>query len=154
MKTLKEIYSELMKEHKYVRTHDFLEYCYAYKNGKCKKFTSASEAQKFSNHVEYIFDGKRYKEALDKNDQIKHYAGQEIKRLMKDRLGVNSNDKLDNAFFELAFELGEREFDNECENFDSYSHDDKDHLFVLVGVYYEKITEYLPKEHLRLLLKD
>ena len=154
MKTLKEIYSELMKEHKYVRTHDFLEYCYAYKNGKCKKFTSASEAQKFSNHVEYIFDGKRYKEALDKNDQIERYANQEIKRLMKERLGLDSEDKFDNALFELVFELGEREFNNECENFDSCSHDDKDHLFVLVGVYYEKITEYLPKEHLRSLLKD
>lgn len=154
MKTLNQIYSELMKEHKYVYQHDFLKHCYAYKNGEAKKFTSASEAQKFSTNVEYVYDEQQYQEAVEKNNQIEAHAENEIKRLMKERLGVDSNDKLDNAFFELAFELGEKEFDNECENFDSCSYEDKDYLFVLVGVYYEKITNHLPKERLCSLLKD
>ena len=154
MKTLNQIYSELMKEHKNVCQHDFLKYCYAYKNGEAKKFTSASEAQKFSTNVEYIYDEERYKEAVEKDNQIEVHAEKEIMRLMKERLGVNSNDKFDNAFFELAFELGEQEFDNECENFDSCSYDDKDYLFALVDKYYQQILNHLPKEQLRLLLKD
>ena len=153
MKTLNQIYSELMKEHKYVYRHDFLQYCYAYKNGEAKKFTSASEAQKFSTNIEYVYDEGQYQDAVERNNQIEFHAEQEIKRLMKERLGLDSKDKLDNALFELALELGEDDFKVDYENDDVYDND-KDHLFSLVDKHYKKITNHLPKERLRLLLKD
>lgn len=148
MKTLREIYRELMKDYHYVQKHYFLNYCYAYKNGEIKKFNSYSEAQKFSKNIECFYNEERYKEAVEKNEQIKHSAYQELKHIMKERLGITSNDKLDNAFFELAFKLGEREFNNDCEFFDSCSYDNKDELFSLVELYYSFINEHLSKESL------
>lgn len=153
MKTLRQIYHELMKEHKYVYQNDFLKYCYAYKNGECKQFTSPAEAQKFSNNVEYVYDVQRYKEAVQKNDQIESNAEQEIKRLMKERLGIMSDDKLDHTLFELAFKFGEREFDGNCE-IDNFSYDNKDELFLLVELYYIDINEHLSKDKLKLILED
>ena len=153
MKTLRQIYRELMKEHKYVSQNDFLKYCYAYKNGECKQFTSPAEAQKFSNNVEYVYDVQRYKEAVQKNDQIESNAEQEIKRLMKERLGVNPDDKLDNVLFDLSYELGEEDFNIDCENYDA-SYDDQDYLFTLVSKNYEKITTHLSKERLRLIIEN
>lgn len=153
MKTLRQIYRELMKEHKYVSQNDFFKYCYAYKNGECKQFTSPVEAQNFSNNIEYVYDVQQYKEAVQKSDQIESNAEQEIKRLIKERLGIVANDKLDNALFELAFKLGEREFDNNCE-IDNFAYDDKDELFLLVELYYIDINEHLSKDKLKLILKD
>lgn len=154
MKTLRQIYRELMKDYHYVHKYQFLDYCYAYKDGECKKFNSYSEAQKFSNNIECFYDEERYKEAVEKNNQIKHNAKQELKRIMKERMGITSNDKLDNALFELAYELGEREFDNDCERFDSCSYDDKDELFSCVEFYYSYINEYLSKDKLKLIFED
>ena len=37
MKTLREIYRELMKDCHYVPKHKFFYYCYAYKDGEAKK---------------------------------------------------------------------------------------------------------------------
>jgi len=33
MKTLSEIYSELMKDYQYINKQNFLDHCYAYKDG-------------------------------------------------------------------------------------------------------------------------
>ena len=154
MKPLNQIYSELMKERKYVYRHDFLKYCYAYKNGEAKKFTSASEAQQFSTNVEYIYDEERYQEAVEKNNQIEVHAENEIKRLIKERLVLDSEDKLDNALFELAYKIGEEDFNSDCDNDDDICYHHKDYLFALVDKYYKQITNHLPKEQLRLLLKD
>ena len=154
MKTLCQIYHELMKDYHYVQKHHFLDYCYAYKDGECKKFNSYSEAQKFSNNIECFYDEERYKEAVQKNDQIKSNAEQELKRIIKERLVIESNDKLDNALFELAFELGQREFDNDCEFFDSCSYDNKDELFSCIDLYYEFINKHLSKDKLQSIIKD
>lgn len=152
MKTLRQIYPELMKDYHYVHKDQFFDYCYAYKDGECKKFNSYSEAKKFSNNIECFYDEERYKEAVEKNNQIKHNAKQELKRIMKERMGITSNDKLDNALFELAYELGEREFDNDCEYFCSYA--DKDELFSCVEFYYSYINKYLSKDKLKLIFED
>lgn len=154
MKTLRQIYRELMKDYHYVQKHQFLDYCYAYKDGECKKFNSYSEAQKFSNNIECFYDEERYKEAVEKNNQIRYNANQELKRLIKERLGIASNDKLDNALFELAFELGQREFNNDCEFFDSCSYDNKDNLFSAIDLYYDFIKKHLSKDKLHSILKD
>lgn len=154
MKTLRQIYRELMKDYHYVIKHDFLDYCYAYKDGECKKFNSYSEAKKFSKNIECFYDEDGYKAAIEKNNQIKHNIDQELKRIIKERIGIESNDKLDNALFELAFELGQREFDNDCECFDSCSYDDKDELFSCIDLYYEFINKHLPKDKLKLILED
>ena len=143
-----------MKDYHYVIKQDFLDYCYAYKDGECKKFNSYSEAQKFSKNIECFYDEDRYKAAIEKNNQIKHNIDQELKRIIKERIGIESNDKLDNALFELAFELGQREFDNDCECFDSCSYDDKDNLFRTIYLYYDFINEHLSKDKLKLILED
>lgn len=153
MKTLRQIYHELMKEHKYVSQNDFLKYCYAYKDGECKKFNSYSEAQKFSKNIECFYDEDGYKAAIEKNNQIKNNIDQELKHIIKERIGIESNDKLDNALFELAYKFGEREFDDNCE-MDNYSYDNKDELFSLVELYYIDITEHLSKDKLKLILED
>ena len=145
MKKLREIYVELMKQRKTVCRENFIECYYAYKNGEVKKFTSYSEAKKFSDNIETVYNEKLYKETVEKNDQIKHHAEQEIKLLMKERLGVTSDDKFGNVLFELAFELGEKEFDKQCDS-DNYR---KDYLFHLVSNYYEQITKHLTKERLQ-----
>lgn len=153
MKTLRQIYHELMKDYHYVIKHDFLDYCYAYKDGECKKFNSYSEAQKFSKNIECFYDEDGYKAAIEKNNQIKYNIDQELKRIIKERLGIESNDKLDNALFELAYKFGEREFDDNCE-MGNYSYDNKDELFSLVELYYIDITEHLSKDKLKLILED
>ncbi len=153
MKTLREIYRELMKDYHCVKKHDFLDYCYAYKNGELKKFNSYSEAEKFSKNIECFYNGERYKEAVEKNEQIKRNVEQEIKQLIKERLGIVSDDKLDNVLFELAYKFGEREFDDNCE-MGNYSYDNKDELFSLVELYYIDITEHLSKDKLKLILED
>lgn len=118
---------------------------------KRKKFTSASEAQKFSTNVEYIYDEQQYQEAVEKNNQIKVHAENEIRRLIKEHLVLDSEDKLDNALFELAFELGEEDF---LTSDDDVHCDDKDYLFSLIDKYYKQITNHLPKDRLLLLLKE
>lgn len=68
---------------------------------KLKKFTSYDEAIKFSNNIQCFYDEERYKEAVEKNNQIKYNAEQKLKCIMKERLGIASNDKLDNAYIAL-----------------------------------------------------
>lgn len=145
MKKLSKIYFELMKQHKDVCQEDFIECYYSYKNGEVKKFASYFEAQKFSDNIETVYNEKLYNEAVEKNDQIKHHAEKEIKRLMKERLDVSDDDKFGNVLFELAFELGEKEFDKQCDS-DNYR---KDYLFSLVSNYYEQITKHITKERLK-----
>ena len=145
MKTLSKIYFELMKQRKDVCQEDFIECYYSYKNGEVKKFASYFEAQKFSDNIEIVYSEKLYQKAVEKNDQIKHHAEQEIKQLMKERLGVASDDKFGNILFELSFELGEKIFDERCDS-DNYR---KDYLFHLVSNYYDQITKHLTKERLQ-----
>ena len=150
MKKLREIYVELMKQRKSVCRDDFIECYFAYKNGEVKKFASYSEAQKFSDNIEIVHNEKLYKEAVGKNDQIKHHAEQEIKLLMKERLGVTSDDKFGNILFELSFELGEKTFDEQYNSYNyRFSYDDKDYLFSLVSDYYAQITKHITKERLQ-----
>ena len=160
MKTLNEIYTELMKDYQRINRQDFLDYCCVRIDGENKKFTSYSEAYSAAkkcndgyHHIQCFYDEEGYKEAIEKNKPIKIHAEQEIKRLMKERLEISSNDKLDNALFELAFKLGEREFDNNCE-IDNFAYDDKDELFLLVELYYIDINEHLSKDKLKLILAD
>lgn len=158
-KSLTEIYHELIKDYDrrfiYQYDSDFIDYCYAYRDGKCEKFSSKEEALKFSKVIECFYNEKKYQEELRKQTQhnkaIITTAEQTIKEIIKERLGL-SNDKVDNALFELAFELGEREFYNDCDKPHRYFEHDKDHLFSLVELYYDCITEHLPKENL--VLKD
>lgn len=44
MKTLNEIYTELMKDYQRINMQDFLDYCCVCIDGENKKFTSYSEA--------------------------------------------------------------------------------------------------------------
>lgn len=158
-KSLTEIYHELIKGYDrrfiYQNDSDFIDYCYAYRDGECKKFSSKEEALKFSKIIECFYDEKKYQEELKKqtqhNKSIITTAEQKIKEIIKEKLGL-SNNKLDSALFELAFELGEREFNNDCELHDSCHYNDKDRLFCLVDLYYDYIKTYLPKE--KLVLKD
>lgn len=156
MKTLSEIYQELMKEYPSICKNDFLDYCYVYKDGKRYKCTSYSEARKISDHfsnIQCFYDEKRYENELKKYEPILIRAEQEIKRLIKERLGVVSNDKLDDILFELAFELGEKYFNAICNSFDILVYeDDKDYLFTLVDDYYKMVTKHLPKD--KLMFKD
>lgn len=160
MKTLNEIYTELMKDYQRINMQDFLDYCCVCIDGENKKFTSYSEAyaevEKCNDgfkHIQCFYDEKGYKEAIEKNKPIKIHAEQEIKRLMKERLEISSNDKLDNVLFELAFELGEKYFNSHYDSADyCTSHDDKDFLFDLVEDYYKFVTKHLPKE--KLMFKD
>lgn len=156
-KSLKEIYRELTKDYdrKSISKEDFLDYCYAYRDGECKKFSSKEEALKFSKNIECFYDEKKYQEALQKqtqkNTDIVTHAQQKLKEIMKEKLGL-SNNKLDSALFELAFELGEREFNNDCDLHDSCNYYDKDRLFCLVDLYYDYIKTHLTKE--KLVFKD
>ena len=96
---------------------------------------------------------KDIKKALEINKPIETYAENEIKRLIKERLEISSNDKLDNVLFELAFELGEHYFNDICNSGDCWiSDDDKDYLFTMVENYYKIVTKHLPKE--KLMFKD
>ena len=156
-KSLTEIYRELTKDYdrKNICKEDFLEYCYAYRDGECQKFSSKEEALKFSKNIECFYNEEKYQEEIkkqkQKNDEIYCNAQQKLKEIMKERLGL-SNDKLDGALFELAFELGEREFNNDCDLHDSCNYYDKNQLFRLVDLYYDYIKTHLPKE--KLVLKD
>ena len=156
MKTLSEIYQELMKEYPSICKNDFLDYCYVYKDGKRYKCTSYSEARKISDHfsdIQCFYDEKRYENELKKYEPILIHAEQEIKRIMKERLDIEPNDKLDNVLFELAFELGEQYFNDFYNSFDCWlSDDDKDYLFTLVENYYKTFTKHLPKD--KLIFKD
>lgn len=159
MKTLNEIYTELMKDYQRINMQDFLDYCCVCIDGENKKFTSYSEAyaevEKCNDgfkHIQCFYDEKGYKEAIEKNKPIKIHAEQEIKRLMKERLEISSNDKLDNVLFELAFELGEHYFNDICNSGECWvSDDDKDYLFTVVENYYKIVTKHLPKEKLMLV---
>ena len=156
MKTLSEIYTELMKDYQYINKQDFFDYCYAYKDGEWKKFTSYSEAKIFSDGfhpIQCFYDEEGYKKAIEINKPIEKHAENEIKRLIKERLEISSNDKLDNALFELAFELGDKKFNEIYDSPDCWiSYDDKDYLFTLVEDYYKTVTKHLPKE--KLMFKD
>ena len=156
MKTLSEIYTELMKDYQYINKQDFFDYCYAYKDGEWKKFTSYSEAKIFSDGfhpIQCFYDEEGYKKAIEINKPIETHAENEIKRLIKERLEISSNDKLDNALFELAFELGDKKFNEIYDSPDCWiSYDDKDYLFTLVEDYYKTVTKHLPKE--KLMFKD
>lgn len=156
MKTLSEIYTELMKDYQYINKQDFFDYCYAYKDGEWKKFTSYSEAKNFGDGfhpIQCFYDEEGYKKALEINKPIETYAENEIKRLIKERLEISSNDKLDNILFELAFELGEHYFNDICNSGECWiSDDDKDYLFTVVENYYKIVTKHLPKE--KLMFKD
>lgn len=152
-KSLTEIYRELTKyyDRKSIYIEDFLEYCYAYRDGECQKFSSKEEALKFSKNIECVYNEEKYQEEIkkqkQKNGEIYCNAQQKLKEIMKERLGL-SNDKLDSALFELAFELGEREFNNDCDLHDSCNYYDKNQLFRLVDLYYDYIKTHLPKENL------
>lgn len=154
MKTLNEIYSELMKDYQYINKQDFLDYCCAYKDGEWKKFTSYSEAKNFSDGyhpIQCFYDEEAYKKAIEINKPLEIRAENEMKRLIKERLEISSNDKLDNVLFELAFELGEKYFNAICDSFDPLVYnDDKDYLFTCVDDYYKIVTKHLPKEKLTL----
>lgn len=156
MKTLNEIYTELMKDYQYINKQNFLDHCYAYKDGEWKKFTSYSEAKNFSDGfhpIQCFYDEEGYKKALEINKPIETYAENEIKRLIKERLEISSNNKLDNVLFELAFELGEHYFNDICNSGECWiSDDDKDYLFTVVENYYKIVTKHLPKE--KLMFKD
>lgn len=145
-----------MKDYQYINKQDFFDYCYAYKDGEWKKFTSYSEAKNFGDGfhpIQCFYDEEGYKKALEINKPIETYAENEIKRLIKERLEISSNDKLDNVLFELAFELGDKQFNEIYDFADCWiSYDDKDYLFTLVENYYKIVTKHLPKE--KLMFKD
>ena len=142
-----------MKEYPSICKNDFVDYCYVYKDGKRYKCTSYSEARKISEHFSVFIMKNDIKMNLKKYEPILIHAEQEIKHIIKERLGIESNDKLDNVLFELAFELGEKYFNAICNSFDSLVHeDDKDYLFTLVDDYYKMVTKHLPKD--KLMFKD
>lgn len=109
MKPFTRLYLNLLQNYNQnLDTSDFLILCYAHlDNGRCKEriqCSSKQEAEKLSNHIEFLYNKEEYQKAFEKNQQIKNNADFAIKKVIKECVSVICYG-LDDKVFDSAFEL-------------------------------------------------